>query len=407
MNPTSISSSRAWLSSASNTCANAEKCANVGFCVGVGASNSKSTIDLRGGEVMDRFGMGSGGRGRLGIAFVLAIQRRRWQVTGSTMRQSPTQVVHLAAGSRAMSDAGSMSGSCWLCGGDCARGARVDGWLSDVFTDHSRVACPSSDVVCEACMFICSRTSPVPGRPPKDGKAFGGNYRNFSHLADEHGYLNASKGEKLLIREFLAREHSAPWFAAVADSGQKHVLPFAPMNGPGRSGRVAFDERIVSVPNDQSLIAEMMALLTAGATKEELESGNYGPRAWQLCGGRLAGFEASRARERRSGWFSLALWLAQRDEEEVQRRLAAEKETKDARRKGPRTVTNTDGRGDVIDPSRVSRKRSRKRTEALGSTSGPHASGSENDRDSGGVGHGDVPESAPAESAQRELFGVR
>lgn len=321
--------------------------------------------------------------------------------------ETPSQVVWRAAGAIAVVDASDRPGRCWLCGGTVERGTSVDSWLSDVFTDHSRVACPSSDLVCEACMFVCSRTSPVPGRAPKEGKAFGGNYRNYSHLADERGYFNASKGEKPLIREFLAREHSAPWFAAIADSGQKHVLPFAPMNGPGRTGRVAFDERIVAVPSDQSLVIDMMVLLTAGATKDELERGEYGPRAWQLCGDALVAFEAQRARERRSGWFTLAIWLAQRDEEEVQRRLAAEKEAKGAGRKSKRTATNSDGRGDPVDPSGIPRKRARKSAQALGPASGQDASRSANDGNARRVGHGDVPEPAPTEPTQRELFGAR
>ena len=103
-------------------------------------------------------------------------------------------------------------------------------------------------------MFICSRTSPVPGRPAKEGKKFGGNFRNYTHLWDERGYANASKGEKPVIREFLARNHAGPWFAAIADSGQKHVLPFARLNGPGRPGIVLLDELVVRVLPDAYLV---------------------------------------------------------------------------------------------------------------------------------------------------------
>ena len=147
------------------------------------------------------------------------------------------------------------------------------------FTSQTLCRAPSSGWVCEACAYITSRTSPVIGRDAKEGKKFGGSFRNYSHLWDERGYVNASKGEKPAIREFLARDHRAPWFAALADSGQKHVLPFSVLNGPGRGGVVLFDEVRVPIPADQSLVDECTALLTAGATKEELECGDYSARA--------------------------------------------------------------------------------------------------------------------------------
>lgn len=302
-----------------------------------------------------------------------------------------------------MSSCAEHMGRCWLCAGEMTRGEPVSSWSGSSFTGQNRVRLPAASHVCEACVFVCSRLSPVPGREAKEGRKLGGNFRNYTSIWDERGYVTASKGEKPAIREFFARVHAAPWFAAIADSGQKHVIPWAPMNGAGRAGRVLMDEQIVNVPEDQRLVAEIAQLLTAGATKDEIASGDYGPRAWQLCGDALPGFEATHARERHGGWFSLALWLAQRDEETVQSRLAAEKETRNARRANKKTASRSDGGGAPGDAPRVSRGRG-KRAEALGSAAGQDAERGAHDDHARGVVDGDLSVTTPASPAQGELF---
>lgn len=259
---------------------------------------------------------------------------------------TPTQIVHELCGSPMVEDCAEASGICYVCGGQATRGRTVSDWMSGSYTDQNRVAAPTATHTCEACCFIMSRTSPVPGRPAKDGKQFGGNFRNYCHLWEldweapvfgDDGtklpcYANASKGQKPLIRAFIERRHIGPWFAAIADSGQKHVLPYVPMNAPGTGGVVLFDEVQVRVPSDVSLIGELCRMLTDGATKEELARGDYRPQTWQRLGReRLRAFEATSGRLRGS-WFTLALWIAQRDEDAVAVRLAAEKEAQDAKK---------------------------------------------------------------------------
>jgi hypothetical protein len=218
-----------------------------------------------------------------------------------------------------------------------ARGIPQRKWAGSSFTGQNRVRYPDGEHVCEACVYLCARHSPVPGRPPKPGKKFGANFRNVSHLydsADTPPYFNASKGEKPAILAFLRRHHRH-WFAAIADSGQKHVLPWCPVNPPNaRRGIVLFEEATVRlpVPNGAgwTIVDRMADLLTAGCTKDEIATARYTPRAWQLCGeAALRSFEEMHGeRARGSAWFDLALWLAQRDEEAVAARIAAEKEAK-------------------------------------------------------------------------------
>lgn len=223
--------------------------------------------------------------------------------------------------------------SCYVCGGTVTRGMPVSDWMSNSFTGQTTVACPGSVTVCEACCFVMSRLSPVPGREPKEGKALGGNYRNYSHLWEEGiGYSNASKGEKPTILTFLSREHTGEWFAAIADSGQKHVLPYTPVNPPGKRGVVLFDEAFIRLPEDLSLVSVLSQLLTDGATKEELERGDYRPATWLRLGrDRIRRFEQEHGQSR-GAWFSLALWLAQRDESAVAERLEAEKKATEAKK---------------------------------------------------------------------------
>lgn len=332
---------------------------------------------------------------------------------------SATAILFALLGVAPRDDCEKAEGLCWLCASPLTRGQPVDQWNGASFTGQNRVRCPNATHVCEPCVWIASRLSPVPGRPPKPGKKLGGNWRNYSHLYEDNwhapalpdgervrGYTNASKGEKPLIRAFLASEHLAPWFAAIADSGQKHVLPWAPLNGPGRAGVVLFDEQLVRVPDDQSLVAELMALLTAGCTKDELSTGDYTPRAWQLCGAdALLAFEERRGGERGGAWWSLALWLAQRDEETVQRRLAAEKEAKRARgskRKAPKP----DGRTAARATRGVSRDTTGERAQTLGPAAHATARRGADLRNPGGAGDEHAAPVADRKPGQGVLPGI-
>mgnify|MGYP001768534490 CR=1 FL=1 len=339
---------------------------------------------------------------------------------------------------------------CYVCGGAVSRGVPVREWMTDSYVDQTRVAVPLSQFVCESCVFVMSRISPVPGRPPgkcngcdgtgkvtsvaKKGKTrtcqigdpcpkcegsgnaeFGGNFRNYTAMFDELGYVNASKGEKQLIRDFLSREHSSAWFCGVADSGQKHVLPYTPINPPGRAGNVLFDEALVCVPDDTSLIDTMCDLLTDGATKEELERGDYRPATWQRLGAdRIRAFERERGRCR-GNWFTLALWLAQRDESAVSDRLESEKqqaeEKKQRERKQatkPRAANgNRARRNNGDDPGRVHEVTQGASAAQLldGAAPKQDAQRSTAKRDSGRMDHDGSAKAADGRTGQLGLFG--
>ena len=261
---------------------------------------------------------------------------------------------------------------CAVCGGHSTRGKPVWEFIGSSLTDQTSFCSPHSDHVCEACVYVRARFSPVVGREPKpcdrcngtgiepsqaqarkgnrghrepgqpcakcDGtcrKESAGRWSNFSHLYDGHTLDNATKEEKPKILAFLRRmATSSPlepctWFAAISDTGQKHVLPYTPINMRRGSGRVRFEESEVFIPPASSrlwsLVGDMTELLTAGATKEELQRGAYTSHAYQRCRERIEHFERDWRYARALAWFALCLWLAQRDEETVAARMIEEK----------------------------------------------------------------------------------
>jgi len=306
---------------------------------------------------------------------------------------------------------------CWVCGDQTVRALRRADWMGATYTGQNKVRAPSSPWICEPCVYLHSRSAPVPGRPPAVGKTFGGNFRNYSHFCEETPsgvvYENASKGEKPKILAFLRRPKRGVWFGAVADSGQKHVIPWTPLNGPGARGRVLFDEQVVELPDADGwrLVDDMAALLTAGATKEEIATNAYGPGAWWRCRDALVAVENAWGSRRHGAWFGLALWLAQRDEAAVAERQKSERVEKTARggrigRKGEGDATNPDGRGAARDEGRVPGER-RQRAEALGAASGPGSERRPSVAIAGGVGDR-ARAGAPASGAgQLSLPGCR
>jgi len=321
---------------------------------------------------------------------------------------------------------GKGSNRCWMCGEYINAGVPIDKWLGENFTAANRVASPASRHVCPACVYICARVSSVPGREAgpcskcrgEPGKRescahcegtgknpHGGSFRNYSHLYDAGYYDNATKAEKPKILSFLRRPHKGPWFAAIADSGQKHVVPFTPVNPSGSlRGIVMFEEARVELPRDTmgwSIVDDAAKALTAGATKGAMETGEYVAGEWERARAEIEEFERRWGRLRGGAWFSLALWLAQRDEEQVARRQADE-----AKRKGKRKAANRNSRGVVVDPGGVPGAGS-ECDQALDAVVGPDEGSCADKREPGGVVHDhaqDVADQGRSIPTQLDLF---
>lgn len=358
--------------------------------------------------------------------------------------RSASQLIHQHLGTPTAKDCHPIppNSGCWICGGKgYPRGTDATKFTSSSMTDQNQCRDPSAEFVCEACVWIRSRTSPVPGRLPGPCSACkgvkpemcpkcegtgrnssGGNWRNYSALFDANSntpLVTASKGEKPTIISFLRSKKHGVWFAAIADSGQKQVIPYTPVNAPNSRGRVLFDEVIVVLPDERGwrLADDMRDLLTVGATKEEIASGNYGAGAWSRCRSVIEAFELAWSRHRHGSFFSLALWLSQRDEDAVQARIAQEKalttELKSKPKKGPKNGTdkgttgktkNADRRGDSVISTAISGERVIS-SDALGCASESSTIGSTTDGNDRSLDV-DVPEKLATSSAgQLGLFG--
>src|SRR5690606_7737308 len=85
-----------------------------------------------------------------------------------------------------------------------------------------------------------------------------------------------------------------------------------------------------------------------------IERGDYGVRTWMRCKAEALSFEARWSRERASGWFALALWLAQRSDDGwagASRAVSAADDGRDPSAKG---AVPRDGRqqSDTLGPDR-------------------------------------------------------
>lgn len=306
-----------------------------------------------------------------------------------------TQRLHALALSPAVDGGGDMHGRCWICAGTHARGVLIKDFCGASYTDQNKARNQSATHVCEPCAWACSWVVP-PGFPPPEPGKKGLNLRLFSHLHDDRGYLALNKASKPAILKWLREPKQGEWFAAIADTGQKHVLPWTPINVAPTGGVVRFEETNVTLPRDVHgwrLADCMISLLSRGVTKGEVESGDYSVRSWQQHADAIRDFEHEHDMRRSGAWFGLALWLSQRDEETYAANTERAREVAASNRES--------GHGDA---SAVPRKR-RQRAEALAADPRPHAN---RDGDSGErrrLGHDDQPSASLAFSKQGSLFG--
>ena len=308
--------------------------------------------------------------------------------------RSATYWTWIASGSARNDECSDTPCVCWVCGGEAQRSIDKTKWLGASYTSQNRVKSWQSTRVCEPCVVIHSRTSEVPGRPPKEGKKFGGNWRNYSVLVEVVDgvpeLVTASKGEKSIIREWLQRRKKGMWFAALAESGQKHVLPSAPLNAEGIIGLVQFEETTIPIGEDWSLLSAMEEALTQGVSKDAIGTGKYTVKQYQELEHAIEAFEAAHAHERGGDWFDLALFLAQKREEDGPRK-----------KEEPKT---TDGRTAAGNKSRPARSRS-KPDESLGTTSDTSGASVQDSGHAGCVVFGAVPKPEYTNAKSQLGFG--
>ncbi len=256
---------------------------------------------------------------------------------------TPAATLHRLAGSPAQDGCEDRAARCAVCAQPSARTMPYDDWQGATFTDQNKLRGHGlSSRVCEACVWAHSWVVP-PGHPPPEPGKKGVNLRLFWHAYEdgaEPAYVYGNKGDKAELRAWLRAPKHGAWWCAIADSGQKHTLPWTRVNAAGsRVACVRFEERDVVI-GGWSLLDVMTEALTAGVTKAEIEAGEYGPRAWELAESHVRRLLELGEVARGSGWWDLAVWLAQRDEEAVATRLDAEREAKAAKKAAKKEVAS-------------------------------------------------------------------
>ena len=206
-----------------------------------------------------------------------------------------------------------MNGICRICG-QPGEGQAFDEWVRPTFTDWDKLQ--PGDILCDACAFWFEEQSQeLAGLTGKDKPQ---RMRNYSHFIKSGAWTPLSKGDKARMRELLL-DPPFPELAAVADSGQKHIVFRAPRNPPGAlAGWVQFEEQAVFVePTELARLLAIVEALYLGFSKAEIGAGSYAQHRIQKFG--LAAWhdlESQIRPERGRPILALALFLAQKQEKE-------------------------------------------------------------------------------------------
>lgn len=212
---------------------------------------------------------------------------------------SATQLLYKAAGF----EIGESDRRCWLCGNPAFEPTPLKQFVKPTFTDHDKVACPDSDVVCAACVFCHDERSELLALLVGKGKPQ--RMRNYSHFVVDGEWIPLSKGDKARMADLLLQ---GPELAIIAISGQKHLIFRA------QPGWWQIEEQSVQpFPGKLKTLLATVESLYASFSKSEIGMGNYAQHRVRKFG--LSGWWALESQikpERGSLPFQLALFLAQR-----------------------------------------------------------------------------------------------
>lgn len=116
---------------------------------------------------------------------------------------------------------------CRFCGGN-GEGIQFQDWVKPTFTDRDKLL--PGEIVCNACLFWFEEASQELANIT--GKDKPQRMRNYSHFVVNGEWIPLSKGDKARMVELLTSE-PFPELAAIADSGQKHIVFRARRNPQG------------------------------------------------------------------------------------------------------------------------------------------------------------------------------
>jgi len=212
-----------------------------------------------------------------------------------------TQLLYQAAGF----EVGKADERCWLCGGPAFGPTPRREFVKPTFTDHDKVACPDSDVICGACVFCHDERSEL--LASLVGKEKPQRMRNYSHFVVDGRWIPLSKGDKSRMADLLMQ---GPELAVIALSGQKHIIFRA------QPGWWQIEEQsALPFPDRLGELLGIVEALYIDFSKTEIEMGDYrqdrivkfGLAQWQQLENRVAPLRGSIDLE-------LAIFLAQKGE---------------------------------------------------------------------------------------------
>ena len=168
---------------------------------------------------------------------------------------------------------------CAMCGQISQRTAPADKVLGANFTDRGLFTAPHSTRVCWGCVAICSGLPPrtfrqwtivaTPGRqlPPSQEKA-------AAWIGQHEGICLTSKADTTPVIDTLLDPPDGPWVVSIAESGQKHVAPYAEVNH-GDAGIVRMETINISYQRDifRHVFGHALALRRLGLPADAVMTG--------------------------------------------------------------------------------------------------------------------------------------
>lgn len=195
---------------------------------------------------------------------------------------------------------------CCMCGQVEAVTAPAGRVLGANFTDRTMFHRADSDRVCEACTAVASGKPPrtfrlwtvvaTPGHtlPPSQEKA-------AAWIGQHDGLCLTSRADTTPIIDTLLDPPDGEWVVSIAESGQKHVAPYAVIN-QGPTGIIRMETVNIAYQRDtfRRVLKEALALRRLGVPAADIMTGT--PRylksradlaAWREYSQNLCGYEGS------------------------------------------------------------------------------------------------------------------
>lgn len=211
------------------------------------------------------------------------------------------------------------SGQCYWCAAAIDVACRVDDVISDSFTDQDQALVRASPLLCRGCAWSMT------GRPPDTLRLWSIGYRedgapwpaNHSAAKDLGPRIHAqNKADPSAFRALLREPPSTgAWVCSIADSGQIHTLPFAPVNGPGARYGVRYERSTIwtSAAEYRQIDDAIRELMTAGFSKDDIAGT---PSPYRLTGATIEVWrrlQPALTPYRGGPLLDLALFLARKD----------------------------------------------------------------------------------------------